>query len=117
MIYLIFLRLKQKRKKRKNKYYFVATRSLIQKKLADLHTNILRKDIDASIDIILKTIVSELKNGSRFELRNFGSFFIKKLKYKIARNPRTGEAITLPEGRKTIRFRSSKNLLKRLNQS
>jgi integration host factor subunit beta len=95
----------------------VSTRSIIQKKLADRHANILRKDINTSIEIILKSIISEVKNGSKFELRNFGSIFLKKLKYKIARNPRTGDTITLPEGRKTIRFRASKNLLKRLNQN
>ena len=91
------------------------TRSSVQKKIANLNPNILRKDINNSISIILKTIVSEVKNGSRVELRNFGSFFIKKFRYKIARNPRTGATITLPEGRKTIRFRASKILLKRLN--
>ena len=93
------------------------TRSLIQKKLADLHPNILRKDINASIEIILESILSEVKNGYRIELRNFGSFFLKKFRYKIAHNPRTGETITLAEGRKTIRFRASKILLKRLNQN
>ena len=36
---------------------------------------------------------------------------------KIARNPKTGATITLPEGRKTIRFRASKILLKRLNEN
>ena len=35
----------------------------------------LRKDIDISISTILESIISEVKNGSRFELRNFGSFF------------------------------------------
>jgi len=94
----------------------VSTRSLIQKKLADLHPNILRKDINSSIAIILERIIAEVKNDSRFELRNFGSFFLKKFKYKIARNPKTGAKITLPEGRKTIRFRASKILLKRLNE-
>ena len=57
----------------------MATRSLIQKKLADLHPDILRKDINTSISIILESIISEVKNGSRYELRNFGSFFLKKL--------------------------------------
>ena len=95
----------------------MATRSLIQKKLADLHADILRKDINTSISIILESIISEVKNGSRYELRNFGSFFLKKLMNKIARNPRTGATITLPEGRKIIRFRASKILLKRLNEN
>ena len=95
----------------------MATRSLIQKKLADLHPNILRKDVNNSVSIILESIVTEVKNGSRFELRNFGSFFLKRFMNKNARNPKTGATITLPEGRKTIRFRASKILLKRLNEN
>ncbi len=95
----------------------MTTRSSIQQKLANLHPNILRKDIDNSISIILNSIISEVKNDARFELRNFGSFFLKKFMHKIARNPKTGATITLPEGRKTIRFRASKILLKRLNEN
>jgi len=95
----------------------VSKRSLIQKELADLHPNILRKDINKSILIILESIILGVKNDSRFELRNFGSFFPKKFSHKIARNPRTGASITLAQNRKTIRFRASKLLLKRLNEN
>ena len=94
----------------------MAKLSLIQKRLANLYPNILRKDINSSIAIILESIISEVNNGHRFELRNFGSFFLKSFRRKTARNPRTGTKITLPEGRKTIRFRASKTLLKRLNE-
>ena len=93
----------------------MTTRSLIQKKLANLHPNILRKDINASITIILENIISETKNESRFELRNFGSFFLKKFKYKIARNPKTGELIYVPKKNK-VRFRTSKKFKQFLNQ-
>ena len=91
-------------------------RSQISKKLADLHPNILRKNIDLCISVILENIILSIKNGSRSEFRSFGSFFPKTLKSKIARNPKTGEQISLNE-RQTIRFRASKILLKRLNEN
>ena len=94
----------------------MATRSLIQKKLADLHPDILRKDIDLCVSLILENITLSIKNGSRCEFRSFGSFFPKNLKSKIGRNPKTGEQISLNE-RRTIRFRASKLLLKRLNEN
>jgi len=91
-------------------------RSQISKRLADLHPNILRKDIEICISEILENIILSVKNKQRVELRAFGSFFSKTLKSKIARNPKTGEKISLNE-RQTIRFRASKLLLKRLNKS
>ena len=63
------------------------------------------------------TIVDVVKNGSRYELRGLGSFFSKTFKSKVGRNPKTGEVLVLPPGRKTIRFRASKILLKRLNKN
>jgi integration host factor subunit beta len=88
-------------------------RGQISKKLADLLPNILRKDIDLCISLIIESIILSIKNGSRC---SFGSFFPKTLKSKIARNPKTGEQISLNE-RRTIRFRASKLLLKRLNEN
>ena len=95
----------------------MTTLSSIQKKVADLQPNILRKDINRCCKIILESIIDSVKNGSRVELRGLGSFFPKTFKFKIGRNPKTGGVIVLPEGRKAIRFRASKTLLKRLNKN
>jgi len=92
-------------------------RSQIEQRLANLHPNILRKDINRCCSIILESIIEFVKNESRLELRGLGSFFLKTFKSKVGRNPKTGEVIMLPEGRKTIRFRASKILLKRLNKN
>ena len=92
------------------------TRSLIQKKLADLHPNILRKDINICCSIILNSIIDTVKNNSRAEFRGFGIFFSKTLKSKVGRNPKTGQKLLL-ENRRRIRFKPSKILLKRLNKN
>ena len=91
--------------------------SQIEKKLADLHGNILRKDINTCCSIILNSIIEAVKDNSRVECRGFGVFYSKTLKSKIGRNPKTGEVLVLPAGRKTFRFRASKILLKRLNKN
>ena len=95
----------------------MAVLSKIEKKLADLHTNILRKDINLCCSIILNSLIEAIRNNNRVEIRGFGSFFSKNLKSKTGRNPKTGATILLPEGRKTLRFRPSKILLKRINKN
>ena len=93
------------------------TLSFIQKKLADMHPNILRKDINFCCSTILNGIIESVKSDNRVEIRQLGSFFSKSFKKKIGRDPKTGERIILTEGRKTLRFRASKNLLSRINKS
>ena len=95
----------------------MSTRSLIQKKLADLHPNILRKDINICCSIILNSIIDTVKDNSRAEFRGFGVFFSKTLKSKVGRNPKTGKTLLLKEGRRRLRFKPSKILLKRLNKN
>ena len=95
----------------------MSTRSLIQKKLADLHPNILRKDINICCSIILNSIIEAVKDNSRVECRGFGVFFSKTLQSKIGRNPKTGKTLLLKEGRRRLRFKPSKILLKRLNKN
>ena len=94
----------------------MSTRSLIQKKLADLHPNILRKDINICCSIILNSIIDTVKDNSRAEFRGFGVFFSKTLKSKVGRNPKTGQTLLL-KSRRRIRFKPSKILLKRLNKN
>ena len=94
----------------------MSTRSLIQKKLADLHSNILRKDINICCSIILNSIINTVKDNSRAEFRGFGVFFSKTLKSKVGRNPKTGQTLLL-KSRRRIRFKPSKILLKRLNKN
>ena len=94
----------------------MATRSLIQKKLADLHPNILKKDINVCCAIILNSVIDTVKDNSRAEFRGFGVFFSKTLKSKVGRNPKTGQTLLL-KSRRRIRFKPSKILLKRLNKN
>ena len=49
--------------------------------------------IEKFLDAISKTIVA----GDRIELRKFGVFSAKRRRPKIARNPKTGEPVKLPE--------------------
>ena len=89
-------------------------KSNILKKLSQNYPNFLKKDLEKLVNIILKEIRETLKRGERVELRGFGVFFTNIQKARISRNPKTGEKVNTPQ-KKTIHFKMSKDLFKKLN--
>ena len=89
-------------------------KSKLLKQLANNYPNFLKKDLNKFTDIILSEIKKSLKRGDRVELRGFGVFSTKIQKERISRNPKTGEKVNTPE-KKTIHFKMSKDLFKKLN--
>ena len=71
--------------------------------------NIAKKEADAAITATLKAIADALKAGDKVQLIGFGTFEAKDTEAKQGRNPKTGEPITIPAG-KRISFKASKNL-------
>ena len=91
-------------------------KSKLLKQLSDNYPNFLKKDLDKFINIILREIKLALKKGERVELRGFGVFSTNIQKARISRNPKTGEKVNTPE-KKTIHFKMSKDLFKKLNNN
>ena len=89
-------------------------KSKLLKQLSKNYPNFLKKDLEKFTNIILKEIKDTLKRGERVELRGFGVFYTKTQKARISRNPKTGEKVNTPE-KKTINFKMSKDLFKKLN--
>ena len=73
-------------------------------------------EIETIIDIFCINIQKALRSNKNVQLREFGTFFVKKIKAKYsARNPKTGELVYVPEKNK-VRFKASKNLKKKINE-
>ena len=89
-------------------------KSNLLKQLSKNYPNFLKKDLEKFTNIILKEIKISLKRGERVELRGFGIFSTKIQKARISRNPKTGEKVNTPS-KKTINFKMSKDLFKKLN--
>ncbi len=89
-------------------------KSKLLKQLSKNYPNFLKKDLEKFSEIILNEIKQTLKRGERVELRGFGVFSTKIQKSRISRNPRTGEKVSTPK-KKTIHFKMSKDLFKKLN--
>ena len=89
-------------------------KSKLLKQLSDSYPNFYKKDLEKFTDIILNEVKRALKRGDRVELRGFGVFYTNIQKARISRNPKTGEKVNTPE-KKTIHFKMSKDLFKKLN--
>jgi nucleoid DNA-binding protein len=72
----------------------------------------------AAVSEIVKSIfdhmVITLDRKKRFSYPGFGSFIVRKRVRRQARNPKTGEIVTVPT-RRTVLFRSSKNVKQIIN--
>ena len=89
-------------------------KSKLIKQLSKNYPNFLKKDLEKVSKIIIEEIKKTLKRSERVELRNFGVFFTNTQKARISRNPKTGEKVNTPE-KKTIHFKMSKELFKKIN--
>ena len=72
-----------------------------------------RAEVRQVIDRFLAAIINELGAGNRLELRDFAVLETRVRAARIARNPRTGEPVTVPAGR-TVTFRPSRMMKARL---
>ncbi|HRY30797.1 MAG TPA: HU family DNA-binding protein [Candidatus Paceibacterota bacterium] len=61
------------------------------------------------VDSIFETITGSLKKGEEVSIAGFGIFGAKERAARTARNPRTGESITVPAMR-VPKFRAAKAL-------
>ena len=92
------------------------SRSELTKKLKQKNSKLSRSEVETIIDNFCDSIEKALKDGRKVEIREFGTFFVKRIREKYsARNPRTGELIYVPEKNK-VRFKASKNLKKEINE-
>ena len=91
-------------------------KSELLQKLCNTHPNILRKDMEKIITIILAEMTSSLKSGKNIEIRGFGTYKITKKKARIGRNPKNSKPIQIPE-KNAIKWKISKDFLNRLNKN
>ena len=88
---------------------------LVQK-LCNMHPNMLRKDIEKILDIIIFEIIEALHRNEAVEIRGFGRFKTIMRKAKIGRNPKNSTVVQIP-AKKAIKWKMSKVLFKRLNKN
>ena len=60
-------------------------------------TGLTKTDTSLVVEGVLEALKNALITGETVEIRGFGTFKIKKRAARRARNPRTGEPVTIPE--------------------
>ncbi|MDD5449943.1 MAG: integration host factor subunit beta [Candidatus Omnitrophica bacterium] len=71
-----------------------------RKELSHLTQVDIKKVIQSTMDYIIES----LAKGETIELRNFGVFKVRTRKGRMARNPKTGEKVPVPD-RKVVVFK------------
>ena len=91
-------------------------KSQLVQQLCNIHPNILRKDIEKILDIIIFEIIEALYRNEAVEIRGFGRFKTVMRKARIGRNPKNSKAVQIP-AKKAVKWKMSKILFKRLNKN
>jgi nucleoid DNA-binding protein len=86
------------------------TKADLVEQVADaIGPGITKKDCALVVDGLLNAIKNALSEQENIEIRGFGTFKVRKRKARMARNPRTGEAVEVPARLVPI-FKPSKDL-------
>ena len=73
------------------------TRSQLVQSLMRDNPHLYHRDIERLVATVFDEIAFALARGDRVELRGFGAFSVKRRNARTGRNPRTGEAVRVPE--------------------
>lgn len=73
-------------------------------------------DVDLIVKTILESMAEHLASGERIEIRGFGSFRVNQRPARTGRNPKTGDAVHVPE-KWVPHFKPGKDLLERVDYS
>ena len=83
-------------------------------KLAEENPHLTQRDIERVVGVILERMIQALEDGGRVELRGFGAFSTRERGARKGRNPRTGEAVDVPE-KKVPYFKPGKEMRRVVN--
>ena len=73
-------------------------------------------NMELAVNCLLKCMADGLVQGERIEIRGFGGFDLHHRPPHIGRNPKTGEAVQIPE-KVTVHFKPGKEMRDRVNAS
>ncbi len=90
------------------------TRSDLIAKLAERFPQLLARDAELAVKVILDTMAEALMRGGRIEIRGFGSFALNYRPPRTGRNPKSGEKVQVP-AKYVPHFKAGKELRERVD--
>ncbi len=91
------------------------TKSDLIANLAARFPQLVAKDADFAVKVILDEMTAALSRGDRIEIRGFGSFALNYRPSRVGRNPKSGEKVSVPE-KHVPHFKAGKELRERVDQ-
>ena len=89
-------------------------RSELVQKLCGDFPDLSQREIESVVTALFDSITEQLATGGRVELRGFGAFSTRQRDPRTARNPRTGEAVSV-DAKRVPYFKPGKEMRERLN--
>ena len=90
------------------------TKSELIARLAARFPQLVAKDADLSVKMILDAMTEALAKGDRIEIRGFGSFSLNYRPPRIGRNPKSGVKVQVP-AKYVPHFKAGKELRERVD--
>jgi len=92
------------------------TKSELIARLAERFPQLVAKDADFAVKMILDAMSEALVRGDRIEIRGFGSFALNYRPPRVGRNPKSGDKVSVP-AKWVPHFKAGKELRERVDQS
>ncbi|MFV0370224.1 MAG: integration host factor subunit beta [Azonexus sp.] len=92
------------------------TKSELIAQLAERFPQLVAKDADLAVKMILDAMSDALVRGDRIEIRGFGSFALNYRPPRLGRNPKSGEKVDVP-AKWVPHFKAGKELRERVDQA
>lgn len=92
------------------------TKSELIVRLAERFPQLVAKDADFAVKMILDAMSSALVRGDRIEIRGFGSFALNYRPPRTGRNPKSGDKVSVP-AKWVPHFKAGKELRERVDKA
>ncbi|MGH8727219.1 MAG: integration host factor subunit beta [Burkholderiales bacterium] len=90
------------------------TKSDLITKLAGRYPQLVAKDAELAVKMILDAMAGSLAKGNRIEIRGFGSFGLNFRPPRTGRNPKSGDKVYVP-AKYVPHFKAGKELRERVD--
>ncbi len=92
------------------------TKSELIARLASRFPQLVAKDADFAVKMMLDAMSEALAKGDRIEIRGFGSFALNYRPPRTGRNPKSGDKVSVPE-KWVPHFKAGKELRERVDEA
>ncbi len=92
------------------------TKSDLIDALAAQQPQLVFRDVELAVKELLEQMADALATGDRIEVRGFGSFSLHHRPSRVGRNPKTGDAVNVPD-KYVPHFKPGKELRERVDNA